>query len=170
MAIIGDALRQAFMPKHEYESLREEDKAWVKLQRPLLMSTVAIICLLILVCTAVSFKIVFPGGSGKRPFCTDRRLQPLPINAKGSDSDLFPGAFYLTDQETVDYYWMVVFIPSLIVFLASVAYLAAGKRILLDFCFDFVLAHVSLKSREGDECRNVDLVFHFRFLLWKLRL
>lgn len=126
MAILGDALRQAFMPKHEYESLREEDKAWVKLQRPVLMVTLAVICLIIFTCTVVSLKIVFPGDTGKRPFCSDRRLQPLPMNAKGGDPDLFPGAFYLTDQETVDYYWMVVFVPSMIIFLVSVAYLAAG--------------------------------------------
>ncbi|KAF2286959.1 hypothetical protein GH714_036239 [Hevea brasiliensis] len=63
MAILGDALRQAFMPKHEYESLREEDKskAWVKLQRPVLMGIVAVICLMILICAVVSLKIVFPG-------------------------------------------------------------------------------------------------------------
>jgi hypothetical protein len=109
MALISDALRQAFMPKHEYECLREEDKAWTKLQRPLLISTVGIICLVIFVSTTVSFKIVFPGDSGKRPFCSGNRLQPLPIK-HGGNSDLFPGAFYLTDQETVDYYWMVVFV------------------------------------------------------------
>ena len=130
MALISDALRQAFMPKREYECLREEDKAWTKLQRPLLISTVGITCLVIFVSTTVSFKIVFPGDNGKRPFCSGNRLQPLTIK-NGGDSDLFPGAFYLTDQETVDYYWMVVFVPSVIVFLASLAYLVAGK----DFFF-----------------------------------
>ncbi|KAF2552478.1 hypothetical protein F2Q68_00037739 [Brassica cretica] len=79
MAITGDALRQAFMPKHEYESLREEeDIALIKLQR-------------------------------QRPFCGDVKLHPL--NMYGN-SDLFPGAFYLTDQETVDFYWMVVRLSS----------------------------------------------------------
>ncbi|XVE71051.1 hypothetical protein DITRI_Ditri10aG0118900 [Diplodiscus trichospermus] len=129
MAIIGDALRQAFMPKLEYESLREEEKAWTRLQRPILTCSIGIICLAIFVCTIISLKIVFPGDALRRPFCGDRRLQPLPVNIKGGgggDSDLLPGAFYLTDQETVDYYWMVVFIPSTIVFFVSVAYLVAG--------------------------------------------
>ncbi|GAY48271.1 hypothetical protein CUMW_110440 [Citrus unshiu] len=128
MAIIGDALRQAFMPKHEYERIREEDKAWVKLQRPFLISALTLICIVVAVCTIVSLKIVFPSDYGRRPFCSDVRLQPLQINVKGEggDSDLFPGAFYLTDQETVDYYWMVVFIPSTIIFLASIVYLVAG--------------------------------------------
>ncbi|MBA0789287.1 hypothetical protein Gotri_027307 [Gossypium trilobum] len=129
MAILGDALRQAFMPKNEYESLREEDKAWTKLQRPILIGSIVIICVAIFVCMIISLKIVFPGDDLKRPFCDDRRLQPLPLNPKGGgvgDPDLFPGAFYLTDQETVDYYWMVVLIPSMIIFLASAAYLVAG--------------------------------------------
>lgn len=130
MAIIGDALRQAFMPKHEYESLREEDRAWVKLQRPLLISSVTLVCVVVFVCAVVSLKIVFPSDNGERPFCGDLRLQPLTVNAKGGgDSDLFPGAFYLTDQETVDYYWMVVFVPSFIIFLASVAYLVSGNEL-----------------------------------------
>jgi hypothetical protein len=77
---------------------------------------------------------VFPGDSGKRPFCSGNRLQPLPIK-HGGNSDLFPGAFYLTDQETVDYYWMVVFVPSGIVFLASLAYLVAGMHFFFNsFC------------------------------------
>ena len=147
MALISDALRQAFMPKHEYESLREEDRAWVKLQRPLWISTVGTICLVIFVSTTVSLKIVFPGDNGKRPFCNGIRLQPLPMK-NGGDSDLFPGAFYLTDQETVDYYWMVVFVPSMIVFLASLAYLVAGKDFLFEgfsrFCFHFWVMEVLL--------------------------
>ncbi|KAF3529748.1 hypothetical protein DY000_02036760 [Brassica cretica] len=49
MAIIGDALRQAFTPKQEYESLREEeDRAWTKLRRPAVMSTVSFICFVVL--------------------------------------------------------------------------------------------------------------------------
>lgn len=137
MAIIGDALRQAFMPKREYESLREEEKAWGKLQKPVTMGFVTFICLAIIVSTVISLRIVFPGSDGKRPFCSDRGLQSIQIGTKGgsdSDSDLFPGAFYLTDQEIADYYWMVVFIPSSIVFVLSVVYLIAGKK------FNFVFA------------------------------
>lgn len=134
MAIIGDALRQAFMPKQEYESLREEDRAWIKLQRPTLMSIVALLSFVIFTCTIVSLKIVFPSNVLKRPFCSDVKLQPLPIYGKARDSDLFPGAFYLTDQETVDYYWMVVFVPSTIIFLVSSVYLVAGECQLSRVC------------------------------------
>ncbi|KAF9662217.1 hypothetical protein SADUNF_Sadunf18G0030300 [Salix dunnii] len=149
MALISDALRQAFMPKREYECLREEDKAWTKLQRPLLVSTVGITCLVIFVSTTVSFKIVFPGDNGKRPFCSGNRLQPLPIK-NGRGSDLFPGAFYLTDQETVDYYWMVVFVPSVIVFLASLAYLVAGMSV----AYSAPARHGCLKLVENNYCAS----------------
>lgn len=142
MAIIGDALRQAFMPKHEYECLREEDKAWNRLQRPLAICTLTLISLAIVVCTVISLKIVFPVDPARRPFCGDYRIQPLSINftniastgtggggsGSAGDSDGFPGAFYLTNQETVDYYWMVVFIPSTFSFAVSAVYLIAGEE------------------------------------------
>jgi hypothetical protein len=148
MAIIGDALRQAFMPKHEYECLRDEDKAWGKLQRPLIVSLMALISLTVIICTVISLNIVFPASNGKRPFCSDERLQPLIINnVKGrGDSDHFPGAYYLTDQETVDYYWMVVFLPSIIIFFVSLVYLVAGKQKVPTFCLSFI--------------------FHFSYLNW----
>ncbi|KAK5825147.1 uncharacterized protein LOC108484197 [Gossypium arboreum] len=153
MAFLGDALRQAFMPKHEYESLREEDKAWTKLQRPILIGSIVIICVAIFVGMIISLKIVFPGDDLKRPFCDDRRLQPLPLNPKGGgvdDPDLFPGAFYLTDQETVDYYWMVVFIPSMIIFLASAAYLVAGIVV----AYSAPTTHGCLKVVENNYCAS----------------
>uniref|UniRef100_A0A5B7B1I5 Transmembrane protein n=1 Tax=Davidia involucrata TaxID=16924 RepID=A0A5B7B1I5_DAVIN len=151
MAIIGDALRQAFMPKHEYESLREEDKAWLRLQRPLLMSTLALITLAITISTLISLNIVFPADNGRRPFCADLRLQPLSINVSSDgDSDLFPGAFYLTDQETVDYYWMVVFIPSAMVFFASAVYLVAGIMV----AYTAPTRHGCLKVVENNYCAS----------------
>ncbi|CAL5440559.1 unnamed protein product [Camellia sinensis] len=132
MAIIGDALRQAFMPKREYESLRDEDRAWLRLQRPLSMAGLAFVSLAIVISTWISLSIVFPSDGLKRPFCVDLRVQPLSINASdgdggGESEDLFSSAFYLTDQETVDYYWMVLFVPSTLLFFASAVYLLAGS-------------------------------------------
>lgn len=136
--LLSDALRQAFMPKHEYQSLREEDKAWHKLQRPLLLFSLGFISISVFISTVISLRIVFPADPLNRPFCNDLRIQPLQINitaaavghggGSGGDPDLFAGAFYLTDQETVDYYWMVVFVPSALVFVASVVYLVAGEE------------------------------------------
>ncbi|GLU01431.1 hypothetical protein SLE2022_187380 [Rubroshorea leprosula] len=177
MAIIGDALRQAFMPKHEYESLREEDKAWVKLQRPLLIACVGVICLAIIVCTVVSLRIVFPGDVLKRPFCGDLKLQPLPMNVKGGgDSDPFPGAFYLTDQETVDFYWMVLFVPSTIIFLASVVYLVAGVIVAYSApnrhgCLKVVENNYCASKRGGVRCLSIlNVVFAIVFGLLALFL
>ncbi|KAL4333772.1 hypothetical protein GQ457_07G044690 [Hibiscus cannabinus] len=153
MAIIGDALRQAFMPKNEYESLREEEKVWTRLQRPILIGSIGIIFLVIFVCTIISLKIVFPEDVLKRPFCHDWRVQPLPSNVKGGgsgDSDLFPGEFYLTDQETADYYWTVMFVPSTVIFLVSVAYLVAGIAV----AYSAPDRHGCLKVVENDYCAS----------------
>nr|XP_016448681.1 PREDICTED: uncharacterized protein LOC107773768 [Nicotiana tabacum]XP_016448682.1 PREDICTED: uncharacterized protein LOC107773768 [Nicotiana tabacum] len=164
MAIIGDALRQAFMPKHEYECLREEDKAWNRLQRPLAICTLTLISLAIIVCTVISLKIVFPVDPARRPFCGDYRIQPLSINftniastgtggggsGSAGDSDGFPGAFYLTNQETVDYYWMVVFIPSTFIFAVSAVYLIAGIMV----AYTAPLRHGCLKVVENNYCAS----------------
>ncbi|KAK8581973.1 hypothetical protein V6N13_144965 [Hibiscus sabdariffa] len=153
MAIIGDALRQAFMPKNEYESLREDEKVWTRLQRPILIGSIGIIFLVIFVCTIISLKIVFPEDVLKRPFCHDWRVQPLPSNVKGGgagDSDLFPGEFYLTDQETADYYWTVMFVPSTVIFSVSVAYLVAGITV----AYSAPDRHGCLKVVENDYCAS----------------
>lgn len=138
MAIIGDALRQAFMPKHEYESLRDEEKAWYKLQKPFLALALTLIALAIFISTLISLQIVFPADNLRRPFCRDLRIQLLsinfttPVGGRGGESDPFPGAFVLTDQETVDYYWMVVFVPSSMLFAVSVVYLIAGEQMWIE--------------------------------------
>ncbi|KAL0307634.1 UNVERIFIED_CONTAM: hypothetical protein Sangu_3018800 [Sesamum angustifolium] len=158
MAIIGDALRQAFMPKHEYESLREEEKAWQKIQKPLISLSLTLISLSVFVSTVISLKIVFPDDNLRRPFCRDLRIQPLSINfttpvasvgARG-ESDLLPGAFVLTDQETVDYYWMVVFVPSAMIFAASVVYLIAGITV----AYSAPVRHGCLKVVENNYCAS----------------
>ncbi|PSR91252.1 Histone-lysine N-methyltransferase, H3 lysine-79 specific protein [Actinidia chinensis var. chinensis] len=178
MEIIGDALRQVFMPKHEYQSLREEDRAWLRLQRPLLFCGFAFVSLAIVVSTCVSLRIVFPaGGGGDRPFCSDMRLQPLSINATaGGDSDTFSRAFYLTDQETVDYYWMVLFVPSALIFLASVVYLLAGMTVAYTapaghWCLKVVENNYCASKRGGVRCLSIlNVVFAIIFGLLALFL
>ncbi|KAK1372481.1 Histone-lysine N-methyltransferase, H3 lysine-79 specific like [Heracleum sosnowskyi] len=154
MALLINSLRQAFMPKHEYDNLREEDKALTQLQRPVLISLFLCILLVIVVSTSISVKIVFPGDGGKRPFCRDFRIQPLSINVSGGsgsgDLDVFPGAFYLTDQQTVDYYWMVVFVPSCLVFFVSLAYLVAGMAV----AYTAPTRHGCLKVVENNYCAS----------------
>ncbi|XP_042497906.1 uncharacterized protein LOC122076585 [Macadamia integrifolia] len=175
MAIIGDALRQVFMPKHEYESLREEDKAWGRLQRPVVMVTTTILWLAVVISGFISLTIVFPGDKGKRPLCRDRRLQSLPINMTG-DSDLYMGAFYLTEQEAADYYWMVVFIPSAILFFGSVVYLIAGIIVAYSApvrhgCLVVVENNYCASKRGGVRCLSVlNVVFATVFGLLALFL
>lgn len=158
MAIIGDALRQAFMPKHEYQSLREEEKAWHKLRKPLILISVTLISLAVLISSAISLSIVFPADNLRRPFCRDARIQPLSVNftaqtaasGDGGELDLLPGAFVLTDQEAVDYYWMVVFVPSAMVFAASSVYLIAGIIV----AYNAPMTHGCLKLVENIYCAS----------------
>ncbi|KAI3691163.1 hypothetical protein L2E82_49382 [Cichorium intybus] len=158
MAIIGDALRQAFMQKHEYESLRDEDKAWTKLQRPILICAFAFITFSIFISTIISLNIIFPSDPGRRPFCGDLRIQPLSINFSSigttdvrlGGEDRVGGAFYLTDQETVDYYWMVVFVPSAMVFAVSAVYLVAG----ISVSYTAPTRHGCLKVVENNYCAS----------------
>ncbi|KAE8682658.1 D-aminoacid aminotransferase-like PLP-dependent enzymes superfamily protein isoform 1 [Hibiscus syriacus] len=92
------------------------------------------------------------------------RLQYLPLNVKGGvtgDSYLFPGAFYSTDQETVDYYWMVLFVPSMVIFLASAAYLVAGIAV----AYSAPDRHGCLKVIENDYCASKRCGIRYLFIL-----
>ncbi|KAI8547328.1 hypothetical protein RHMOL_Rhmol07G0186600 [Rhododendron molle] len=130
--ILGDALQQAFMPKHEYETLREEDRAWLRLQKP------------------------------------------LSIN--GSSSDLFPRAFYLTDQETMDYYWMVAFVPSALVFFVSVCFrilwiIVASTAPIRHWCMTVVENNYCASKRGGVRCLSIlNVAFAIIFCLLALFL
>ncbi|KAK1264581.1 hypothetical protein QJS04_geneDACA019429 [Acorus gramineus] len=149
MAIIGDALRQAFMPKREYESLREEEKVWGRLQRPLFVALAAAVTFSIAGFVYLSLAIAFPPESGRRPFCRDRRIHPLSVNVD-DEPDLYRGSLYLTDEEVSEYYWLVVFVPSLIVFLASVVYLLAGMVV----AYSAPRRHAFLKVVENNYCAS----------------
>lgn len=151
MAILGDALRQAFMPKREYDSLRDEEKAWVRLQRPIVAVLTGAIAFSVIIAASVSLSIVFPRDVNRRPFCKDRRIQALSVNAT-QEPDLYGyhGAFYLTDEEAADYYWMVVFVPSAIVFLASALYLLAGMIV----AYYAPKRHPCLKVVENNYCAS----------------
>ncbi|URE44431.1 hypothetical protein MUK42_14630 [Musa troglodytarum] len=152
MAILGDALRQAFMPKREYERLREEERAWGRLQRPLVTSAAAAVGFAVLVAVVVNLSIVFPREASQRPFCRDWKvLQALQLNvSQESELHRYRGAFYLTDQEAVDYYWMVVFVPSAVVFVVSVAYLVAGMAV----AYAAPRRHPCLKVVENNFCAS----------------
>ncbi|RZC75589.1 hypothetical protein C5167_051070 [Papaver somniferum] len=171
MAIISDALRQAFMPKHEYESLREEEKAWSRIQRPIVLVIVVILGLMVLTSVTISLNIVFPSDIGNRPFCHQRvQITDNGVIGEGSgESDLFPGAFYLTEQEAVDYYWMVVFIPSAIIFVVSLVYLLAGMAVAYSAptrngCLRVVENNYCASKRGGVRCLSIlNIVFAIIF-------
>jgi hypothetical protein len=127
MAMLGDALRQAFlMPRRAYAALRDDEgRALPRLRRPL--AGVAAVCVAVAAC--VSLGIVFPAEPAERPFCRERRmLEALPAGASSREEPeayrYRGGAFYMT---TADFYWMVVFVPTSILFGASFTYLLARE-------------------------------------------
>lgn len=137
-AIVGDALRQAFMPKDEYESLREEEKAWGRLQRPLVMMCVTVIWVGIVVSVVLALVVVFP-GKGERPFCQKRRIQALPS-----------AAYLLTEEEAVQYFWFGLFLPTNIFFGVSIIYLLAGIAV----AYSAPRRHGFLKIVENNYCTS----------------
>nr|KAJ0224464.1 hypothetical protein LSAT_V11C100019720 [Lactuca sativa] len=142
MAIIGDALRQAFMPKHEYQNLRNEDKAWIKLRRPIVISIFVFLIFCIVISSALSFKMVFPSDLQHRPFCKHHRIEST-TNNDHEDRD-----FNFTDQQIVYYYWMIAFVPSAILFSTSAVYLVAGMSV----AYTAPTRHGFLKVVENNYC------------------
>lgn len=119
---LAHALRQVFMSKDEYRELREEEKIWPWLQRPFLICLAASLFIALLVAALVSLNVVFP-GSGNRPFCSKH---PIPDSGITDDS---MHSFFFTEYEATQYFWLVVFIPTALVFCGSVAYLIAGMAV-----------------------------------------
>jgi hypothetical protein len=135
MALLGDALQQAFlMPRRAYAALRDDEgRALPRLRRPL--AGVAAACAAAAVATAacISLGIVFPAEPAERPFCRERRmLEALPAGASSREEEpeayrYRGGAFYMTTAEAAEFYWTVVFVPTSLLFVASFTYLLAGE-------------------------------------------
>ncbi|KAF3333131.1 hypothetical protein FCM35_KLT00822 [Carex littledalei] len=130
MALISNALRQAFVPKQQHETFGEENRTWSRLKKPLILSISLLLFLSVLIPAVISLHIIFPSEPSKRPFCRARRQleEALHVNST-RQPELYRsqgGAFYITEEEAADFYWLVVFLPSAIVFFAAVLYLVAG--------------------------------------------
>ncbi|GLJ29391.1 hypothetical protein SUGI_0579540 [Cryptomeria japonica] len=139
-AIFGDALRQAFMPKDQYEALREEDKAWARLQRPLIMVLLTLIGAAVVISVALTLSVVFP-PKGEHAFCQRTRIQPLHMNGR---------AYNFTDEEAAQYFWMAVFLPTAILFGVSLVYLLAGIAV----AYSAPQRHGCLKIVENNYCAS----------------
>ncbi|KAL6888118.1 hypothetical protein ACP4OV_009144 [Aristida adscensionis] len=132
MALLGDALRQAFlMPRRAYAALRHDDRP----RRPLALAAACCVAAAVAAAACVSLGIVFPAEPADRPFCRERRmLEALPAAASSREEEpeayrYRGGAFYMTTAEAADFYWIVVFLPSALLFAASFTYLLAGMSV-----------------------------------------
>lgn len=142
MALLGDALRQAFlMPRRAYAALRDDDgRALPRLRRPLVAVAAACAAAAVAAAACVSLGIVFPAEPAERPFCRERRmLEALPAGASSREEEpeayrYRGGAFYMTTAEAAEFYWMVVFVPTAILFGASFTYLLSGELAIRSSC------------------------------------
>jgi hypothetical protein len=130
MALISNALRQAFVPKQRHETFTEENRTWSRLKKPLILSISLVLFLSVVIPAVISLHMVFPSEPSKRPFCRAGRSleEALPMNFTWQP-ELYRnqgGSLYITEEEAADFYWLVVFFPSAIVFLASALFLVAG--------------------------------------------
>lgn len=129
MQTAGDALRQAFMPKAEYESLRDEQRAWKKLARPLVMGVVTFVWACVAVAFLVIIDIEFGVTEREWPFCERKRVERLHVVAEGpspSGSRDSRATYLLTEEEAAEYFWIVIFVPTSVIFGVAVVYLLAG--------------------------------------------
>ena len=115
------------MPRGAYEALRDEERAL-----PLAAAAAACVAFATVAAVGISLGIVFPAEPADRPFCRERRmLEALPAAASSREEEpeayrYRGGAFYMTTAEAADFYWMVVLVPSAVLFATSAAYLVSG--------------------------------------------
>lgn len=114
--------------------LRDEERAL-----PLAAAAAACVAFATVAAVGISLGIVFPDEPADRPFCRERRmLEALPAAASSREEEpeayrYRGGAFYMTTAEAADFYWMVVLVPSAVLFAASAAYLVSGESVLVLF-------------------------------------
>lgn len=120
------------MSKEDYDGLREETKVWRKLQRPLCMIGVAVVWAAVVVALAIMLDIVFAVSAADYPFCQKRRLEHTALGVGGDggrdgrDGQDGTPSYAYTEEQAVQYFWLVVFLPSSIIFAIAVIYLFAG--------------------------------------------
>mgnify|MGYP007109629442 CR=1 FL=1 len=118
---MGAAMQQVFMTREEYKEVREEDRAWRYLRRPLCLLATFLLFVVIIVSSSVSLSIVFPRKS--QAFCSKHPIPPSGILDDSMHS------YYFTEYEATQYFWLVVFLPTTALFLVSAIYLFAGRDI-----------------------------------------
>ncbi|BBN11321.1 hypothetical protein MPTK1_5g10900 [Marchantia polymorpha subsp. ruderalis] len=172
----GDALRQAFMSKDDYELLREEERAWRRLARPCLMTVVVIIWTCVVIASAIMIDVVFAVTDQEWPFCQKKRLESLQIDPDPVMNGDSRASYLLTEEEAAQYFWIVVFLPTSIVFGVAVVYLFAGISVAYSAperhsCLQVVENNCCASRRGGVRClATLNISFVAVFVLLALFL
>jgi len=107
------------MSSEDYEGLRDEQRVWARLQRPLCMAGVVMVWTAVVVAMMIMVDVVFAVSGDAFPFCEPRRLPSYHLVVAGARR-------VYTEEEAVDAFWLLVFLPSSIIFVFSAIYLFAG--------------------------------------------
>ncbi|KAJ7516462.1 hypothetical protein O6H91_22G059000 [Diphasiastrum complanatum] len=145
----GDALRQAFMSRDEYECLREEEKVWGRMAKPLALGAAVVLGTAVLIAAIIFMDILF-SFTGKRWLsCQRERLEPLPIDVKDVMGDS-RASYLLTEEEAAEYFKIVVFLPTAIIFSVAVIYLVSGMAVV----YTAPRRHIFLRAVENNCCAS----------------
>ncbi|KAH7289932.1 hypothetical protein KP509_30G024500 [Ceratopteris richardii] len=140
---MGLMLRQAMMTNEEYSELREGERVWNRLQRPLSLVAGVFLFTLALTGAVVACNVVFPPGGGT-PFCSKH-----PIPASGITDDSMH-SYYFTEYEATQYFWLAAFVPSFLIFFVSAIYLVAGILV----AYSAPETHACVKVVENNCCAS----------------
>ncbi|KAI5058235.1 hypothetical protein GOP47_0026405 [Adiantum capillus-veneris] len=118
---------------------------------------------------SVALHIVFPSGGGS-PFCSKH-----PIPASGITDDSMH-SYYFTEYEATQYFWLVAFIPTFVVFFVSAVYLFAGMAVAYSAperhgCVKVVENNCCTSRKGGVRClATINVSFAIAFALMALFL
>lgn len=129
------------MSREDYEGLRAMELAWARLQKPLCMVGVLVVWTAVVVALMLMVDVVFAVSGDEFPFCQQRRLPSYNLVASNAGN---------IEEDAVDAFWLVVFLPSSVVFVFSAIYLFAGISVI----YVAPERHSCLKVVEYDCCAS----------------
>ncbi|KAL3699064.1 hypothetical protein R1sor_017086 [Riccia sorocarpa] len=167
---VDDALRAAFISKDNHEPSHEET-ARKRLARPCVMVLVSIIWTCVFIASAIMVDIVFAVTDQEWPFCQKKRLESLDVHPDPMlDGDL-RASYLITEEVAAQYFWLVVFLPTSVVFGVAVVYLFAGISVAYSAperhsCLQVVENNCCASRRGGVQCLVIiNLSFMIVFML-----
>ncbi|KAL2609755.1 hypothetical protein R1flu_028328 [Riccia fluitans] len=164
---VDDALRSSFIAKEDYG----EQRTWRRAARPCLMMLVTVIWTCVVIASAIMIDIVFAVTDQEWPFCQKKRLDSLDIVPDPVLDGDSRASYLITEEGAAQYFWIVVFLPTSVVFAVAVIYLFAGISVAYSAperhsCLQVVENNCCASRRGGVQCLVIiNLSFMVVFML-----